>query len=219
MDHQNGRHGRTNPIAELLFLQRFSPYLVEDEVEDSKRKNERGNSRISVSHHQIIKLTLSILLIPFLGFLSSTQSAGQQIGKQAEMDRLEQQADNLAAQADPEGAAIAIGKAAMMAKIIAQQQGEAPVRSLFESGETFFRGQEYAYRALAIFEQTGGQPPAPHGVCHFLEQAADFMTESKGLLAEFMTVDPYEESRQQRYSSQIIEWQTILQELKHDLAC
>ena len=50
--------------------------------------------------------------------LMAPLSLAQVVGKLGEMDRLEQQADDLAAQADPEGAALAIGKAAMMADLL-----------------------------------------------------------------------------------------------------
>lgn len=135
------------------------------------------------------------------------------------MNRLEQQADDLAAQDDPDGAALAIGKAAMMATIIAEKQREAPVRSLFESVGKFFRGQEYTYRALAIFQLTGGQAPAPRGVCQFLEQAEKLITQAHVSLTQMTNLNPPADSRHQRYTAHLKHWEVILPEITFDLAC
>jgi len=67
---------------------------------------------------------LSILLMAPL-------SLAQVVGKLGEMDRLEQQADDLAAQADPEGAALAIGKAAMMADLLTTESQKPAAREVF----------------------------------------------------------------------------------------
>ncbi len=160
-----------------------------------------------------------MLLFSTLVLSLATISSAQHIGEQAEMTRLEHQANDLAAQDDPDGAALAIGKAAMMAKIITQQQGEPLIRSLFESVGKFFRGKEYAYRALAIFQQTGGQPPAPRGVCQFLEQAEELITQSHASLADITNLKPPSDSHHQRYVSQLKQWRGILPELTRDLAC
>jgi hypothetical protein len=113
-----------------------------------------------VNYHQIVKLPLSILLIAILGNFIHTSSSAQRIGEQAEMDRLEQQADDLIAQADPEGAALAIGKAAMMAELLTKDSQESDVKNLFQAASYLYRAQEFGLRALALFERTGGTPPA-----------------------------------------------------------
>ncbi len=179
----------------------------------------KGAYILSQRSHSRARLPLCMLLFSTLAIFLYAISSAQHIGEQAEMNRLEQQADDLAAQDDPDGAALAIGKAAMMAKIIAQQQEEPPVRSLFESVGKFFRGQEYAYRALAIFQQTGGQPPAPGGVCQFLEQAGVLITQSNFSLTEIANLKPPAASSQQRYAALLKQWQVILPEITHDLAC
>ena len=77
------------------------------------------------------------------------------------MNRLEQQADDLASQNDPEGAALAIGKAAMMADHLIVHSQKSERKTIFQSTSSLFRGQELVLRSLALFEQTGGIPPAP----------------------------------------------------------
>ncbi len=185
-----------------------------------KHKFKREDVQVlSQRSHSTARLPLCMLLFSTLVLSLSTISSAQHIGEQAEMNRLEEQAADLAGQDDPDGAALAIGKAAMMAKIVAQQQGERPVRSLLESVGIFFRGQEYAYRALAIFQQTGGQPPAPRGVCQFLEQAGELMTQSDLSLTKITNLKPPADSSHQRYTTQLDQWKIILPEITDDLAC
>lgn len=145
-----------------------------------------------------------------------TQVAGE-IG---EMDRLEQQAEDAIANGDPEGAAISIGKAALMAKILAQKEEQQQTRFLYQAAETLFRGQEQGYRAFALFERAGGQPPASKGVCQFLSHAADKVKQSQNdlkALADFAN-KPLGE-RQNRHIGKTQEWERLLQGLQQDLSC
>ncbi len=136
------------------------------------------------------------------------------------MDRLEQQAENAIANGDPEGAALSIGKAALMAKILAQKEEHQQTRVLYQAAETLFRGQEQGYRAFALFERAGGQPPASKGVCQYLSHAAEKVQQSQNdlnALADFAN-KPLRE-RQQRHIGKTQEWEKLLQGLQHDLSC
>lgn len=66
----------------------------------------------------------------------------QVIGELAELDRLEQRADELAAQADPEGAAQASGKAAMMADILTKEAKDPYTQNTFQAASFHYRAQE-----------------------------------------------------------------------------
>jgi hypothetical protein len=98
--------------------------------------------------------------------------AAQVIGNEAEMDRLLGKAEEAMANDDPEGAAMSMGRAALMAKLLAKthQEDVSAVR-LFQSAETLFRSQELGYRAMALFRRAGGQLPASSGVCGSLSLA------------------------------------------------
>ena len=85
---------------------------------------------------------LSILLIAPL-------SMAQVVGKLGEMDRLEQQADDLAAQADPEGAALAIGKAAMMADLLTTESQKPAAGEIFQAASLHYRAQELGFSSLS----------------------------------------------------------------------
>ena len=98
--------------------------------------------------------------------------AAQVIGNEAEMDRLRGKAEEAMANDDPEGAAMNMGRAALMAKLLAKTYHEdgSAVR-LFQGAETLFRSQEHGYRAMALFRRAGGQLPASSGVCGSLSLA------------------------------------------------
>ena len=167
-----------------------------------------------------MKLTLSIFLIPILGFITSTHSPAQRIGEQAEMDRLEQQADDLAAQADPEGAALAIGKAAMMADLLTTESKKPATGEIFQAASLLFRAQEFGFRALALFERTGGIPPAPAGVCQYLFQGHKKLADSKDLLERTTSVSPEEiKVRREKLLQKNEEWANLLLGLHQDFAC
>jgi len=167
-----------------------------------------------------VKLTLSILLITILGFFTNTHSPAQRIGEQAEMDRLEQQADDLAAQADPEGAALAIGKAAMMADLLARETQNSAAREIFQAASLLYRAQELGFRALALFERTGGTPPAPAGVCQYLFQGHQKLADSKNLLGRTPSVSPEEiKIRREKLLQKNEEWENLFLGLHQDFAC
>jgi hypothetical protein len=136
------------------------------------------------------------------------------------MDRLEQQADDLAAQADPEGAALAIGKAAMMADILTTDSQAPAAGEIFQAASLLYRAQELGFRALALFERTGGTPPAPAGVCQFLFQGYQKLADSKDLLERTPSVSPEEiKVRREKLLQKNEEWENLLLGLHQDFVC
>lgn len=111
--------------------------------------------------------------------------AAQVSGNEAEMDRLQEKAEDAIGNDDPEGAAMNMGRAALMAKLLAKtHQADASAVRLFQGAETLFRSQEHSYRAMALFRRAGGQLPASSGVCgslslaqHSLQQALATFTD------------------------------------------
>lgn len=156
-----------------------------------------------------------VLTVPYAG-----NGLAQVSGELGEMDRLEQKAEDAIANGDPEGAALSIGKAALMAKILAQKEEHQPTRFLYQAAETLFRGQEQGYRAFALFERAGGQPPASKGVCQYLSHADEKVKQSQNdlkALADFTNESLRD--RQQRQIGKTQEWERLLQGLKQDLSC
>mgnify|MGYP000527745589 CR=1 FL=1 len=136
------------------------------------------------------------------------------------MHRLEQQAEDLASQNDPEGAAQAIGKAAMMADWLLSESRVATNKKIYEAASLLYRAQELGFRALALFHQTGGIPPAPTGVCHYVIQGSKKLNRSMKLLME----NPHtpNEDLQIRHIHMVeknSEWDDLLQGLYEDFAC
>ena len=136
------------------------------------------------------------------------------------MDRLEQQANDLVAQSDAEGAALAIGKAAMMAEILANDSQGKHRKSLYEGAALLYRGQEQGLRALALYERAGGQPPASAAVCQYLEEGTKKIWASNNLLEKISSIDKhYLQDRHEEFLRSNKEWKRFFQELYEDLAC
>ena len=136
------------------------------------------------------------------------------------MDRLEQRAENAIANGDPEGAALSMGKAALMAALIAKNEESQKTRFLYQAAETLFRGQEQGYQALALFERAGGQPPASKGVCEFLSHATEMVEKSQKDLKALVNFETESlRVRQQRHIAKTKEWVGILQGLQQDFSC
>lgn len=147
-------------------------------------------------------------------------SLAQVMGELAEMDRLEKRADDAIANGDSEGAALSIGKAALMAGLLAEKETGQNPRLLYQAVETLFRGQEQGYRAIALFERAGAQPPASKGVCQFLVHAAEMVKKSR---SELEALPDYSnesvEDRRQRHIDSSKEWEDRLQGLQQDFSC
>src|SRR5262245_20975800 len=88
------------------------------------------------------------------------------------MERLRVKAEDAMASDDPEGAAMAMGRAAMMAKRLSLvNKNDGVSARLYQGAESLFRSQEHRYRAMALFRRAGGQLPASSGVCGSLALA------------------------------------------------
>ncbi len=170
--------------------------------------------KISIVHFRLSGL----VVLPIL--LMAPLCIAQVVGKLGEMDRLEQQADDLAAQADPEGAALAIGKAAMMADLLTTESQKPVAQEIFQAASLLYRAQELGFRALALFERTGGTPPAPAGVCQYLFQGHQKLADSKDLLERTPSVSPETiKVRGEKLLKKNEEWENLFLGLHKDFAC
>lgn len=162
----------------------------------------------------------SLFLLLHLLSLFNTKLHAQLVGEQAELERLETQATNAMAIGDPHGAALSIGKAAMMSAILAKKDFDRTLKSVYSGTEALFRTQENAYRAIALFEQAGGQAPAPTGACQLLTLAKHHSVTAKKIFSNIDSTEPSKAiSIVQQYMPQAQEWLGIVQELQADFAC
>ena len=152
--------------------------------------------------------------------LGATLSQAQVLGEKAELVRLEEKAEDAIAQGDPNGAALNIGKAALMASLLAEKETDLQTRQIYNGAEALFRAQENGYRALALFEQAGGELPPPSGVCQLVglaQQNGNIATKRFGeitLPAETMAGNLHA-----RLNTKTTEWLQILEELRTDFSC
>ena len=152
--------------------------------------------------------------------LGVTLSGAQVLGEKPEMDRLEEKAEEAIANGDPNGASLAIGKAALMASMIAKKEIDLQKKQIYVGAEALFRAQENSYRALALFEQAGGQMPAPSGVCQLLGLARqNGNSAAQQLEQQPATTGSDSADLHQRYSAKTQEWIQIIGELQTDFSC
>ena len=111
-------------------------------------------------------MKLLTVLIGIVSLACITEPARTQtMGDEAELERLRAKAEEAIASDDPEGAAMNMGRAALMAKRLGllSRDNHASVR-LYQGAESLFRSQEHGYRAMALFRRAGGQLPASSGL-------------------------------------------------------
>jgi len=120
-------------------------------------------------------LMIAVVAIPSL-------TGGQVVGEAAEMERLQARAEEAIANGDAEGASMHMGKAALMAARLAKQAAALDRQRDYLAAEALFRAEEHGYRALALFQRAGGQPPASSGVCGSLGLAGQSLGHARELL-------------------------------------
>ena len=149
-------------------------------------------------------VTLFALVVPtFLGHAQLT-------GDQGELARLRTQAETSMAQGDPDGAAISIGKAALLASQLGTSRLSQPNHPPYRRMADLFRTQERVYRAVALFQRSGEHVPASSGVCRLLALGR----RHAALAAENGHAAPDE-----TLHDQITEWLEIVQELQREWKC
>ncbi len=148
-------------------------------------------------------------------------SVAQVLGEQAEMERLQAKAEEAIANEDAEGAAMNMGKAALMAARLAKQAGPPALQRGYQAAEALFRAEEHAYRAMALFQRAGGQPPASSGVCGSLHLAQQSLRRALELLEgpPGSSSDSAPASFLPRLRASAREWVKTLEGLGQDFQC
>jgi hypothetical protein len=139
----------------------------------------------------------------------------QIIGEEAEMERLQAKAEEAIANGDADGAAMNMGKAALMAAHLAKQQEVLAEAQWFLGVEALFRAQEQAYRAQALFERAGGQVPASSGVCGSMSLAKQYLDKLRGLFADAVP----SKARWQQLGTAASEWVKTVDGMNKDFQC
>jgi hypothetical protein len=144
----------------------------------------------------------------------------QTIGDEAELERLGVKAEDAMASDDPEGAAMAMGRAAMMAKRLSLvNKNDGASARLYQGAEELFRSQEHGYRAMALFRRAGGQLPASSGVCGSLALAQGSVQHA---VSDLAAGDPAPEAlreRVKRWRETADDWVTVVAAMTADYQC
>ncbi len=153
----------------------------------------------------------------------ATGLPAQTIGEEAELDRLQARAEESMANGDAEGAAMSMGRAALMAQQLGKRFGTQPTALVYRSAESLFRAQEQGYRALALFHRAGGQAPASRGVCHTLRSAHLGLRKAMASLnldeQTLQALSPAETTRIKQLRTSADDWTTVLASMTADFQC
>jgi hypothetical protein len=144
----------------------------------------------------------------------------QVMGDEAELARLRTKAEDAIANDDPDGAAMNMGRAALMAGQLAKKQ-EGFKRELLKATDSLFRSQEHTYRAMALFRRAGNQLPASSGVCGSLALAQSTLTHADKSIGELPVTAPTkqlsDEATQLKESTE--NWHTVVESMVVDYQC
>jgi hypothetical protein len=111
----------------------------------------------------VLACTLALVHI----LIGSTQA--QVVGEEAELNRLRAKAEEAMGNEDAEGAAMSMGRAALMAAQLSKRYTDPLLKQTYSAAEHLYRSQEHGYRAMALFRRAGGELPASAGVCGSLQ--------------------------------------------------
>ena len=170
----------------------------------------------------MLKLTSCLigLTICAVEWFVVSPARAQTIGDEAELDRLRAKAEEAIANNDPEGAAMNMGRAALMAKRLGLlSRDHASSARLYQGAESLFRSQEHGYRAMALFRRAGGQLPASSGVCGSLALAQDSVHHALSDLTQDSDPPAPIVERAKRWRETADDWMTVVASMITDYQC
>lgn len=168
-------------------------------------------------YHDPLSRKRLVCAVTFLALVVTAPSdQAQPATAERELSRLQAQAEDSMAQGDPQGAAISIGRAALLAthqlsKQPTPQTGQPPYRLMVD----LFRTQEQAYRAIALFQQSGERTPVSSGICSLLSLGMHHAVRA----LKHNSATPGGQALDKPLHRQTTEWLEIIQELQQDWAC
>jgi hypothetical protein len=166
-------------------------------------------------HNRRIAVTIMSIVVAWTLASIVSIAFGQVMGEEAELERLQSKAEEAMANDDADGAAMNIGKAALMAGQLANRQKDAGRSQWYRGAESLFRAQEHTYRAQALFVRAGGQLPASSGVCGSMKLAKQSLGKAVTLLVD---ADPGD-GRLQNLHTIATEWIKTIDGMTADFHC
>lgn len=165
--------------------------------------------------------TLLVGVIACLVWFRSEQPGWSQvIGDEAEMERLRTKAEEAMGNDDPDGAALSMGRAALMAKNLTRKYREDnSAVQLFQGAEFLFRSQEHGYRAMALFRRGGGQLPASSGVCGSLALAHQSIQHAVTSLDQAVAQGSPSTKQAGQFRQTADDWSTVIDSMITDYQC
>ncbi len=196
------------------------PALPLQRGENSRSTPSRDSCRMTLRSSDLqrqrlpsLRMTSVVTLLVLVVCVPSV--AAQATNAERELSRLQAQAEEAMAQGDPQGAAISIGRAALLASQFSKQQNPQTDHPPYRLMVDLFRTQEQVYRAMALFQQSGERTPVSSGICSLLSlgghHAARALENN-----DATTADPVlHESLHQ----QTAEWLETVRELQQEWDC
>ena len=161
--------------------------------------------------YSLLILVSSVMVLP---------AAAQVMGDDAELARLRLKGEEAMGNDDPDGAAMMMGRAALLAAQTAKKQTGLGAL-LAKAQESLFRSQEHTYRAMALFRRAGGQLPASSGVCGSLALASNSLRHAAGPPADPGAASTPDRFMQQRAVLQqsVDDWTTVVESMIAEYQC
>lgn len=162
-----------------------------------------------------LRLAVIVMMSMTAAWTLVSVAFSQVMGEEAELERLQNKAEEAMANDDADGAAMNIGKAALMAGQLANRQKDAGRMQWYRGAEALFRAQEHTYRAQALFARAGSELPASSGVCGSMKLAKQSLGKAVTLLVD---ADPGE-GRLQNLHTTATEWIKTIDGMTADFQC
>lgn len=144
----------------------------------------------------------------------------QVMGDDAELARLRTKAEDAIAADDPDGAAMMMGRAALLSAQVARKRG-AFSGIVYRRMESLSRAQEHTYRGMSLFRRAGGQLPASSGVCGSLSLAVSSLHQAAEPLGDIPSPPPAPHLLQEiaRLKEAIDNWKTVTDSMIAEYQC
>jgi hypothetical protein len=169
---------------------------------------------------EAVRIGAVVFVASLLAWQAGDVGWSQVVGDEAEMDRLNSKAEEAMANDDPEGAAMSMGRAALMAKNLARKhRDDGAAARLFQGAESLFRSQEHGYRAMALFRRAGGQLPASSGVCGSLSLAHQSVQHALSSLPQQREVTSARAEKAGQFRQTADNWNTVIDSMIADYQC
>lgn len=163
-------------------------------------------------------LHMAVAMVLLTGLtIGSVPGLAQVVGDEAELGRLQAKAEDAIGNDDADGAAMMMGRAALLAAQVAKKQVGWSA-GFHKSQEALFRSQEHTYRAMALFRRAGGQLPASSGVCSSLALARTSLSHT----ADMETLPPPDTrylNEAERLRASAENWRQIIDSLIAEYQC